>query len=173
MPSQVGQRKRSGVVGERPGFQPLLLGVRQGGEGAAQIVQHAGVCAHGGAHVHADGRGVHQIDPRDARSVHGQHMPVAAACRPVMPSAPRQAFQHESRLAPEPDTPVTQVRRPFGRASKRMHGVDGVGLQCDGPSSKRCRRGATGVHRTFAVPAKTARCGWPGSPPSRPPTLGR
>ena len=70
-----GAAQGSGVVGERARLQSLFLGVRQGGEGAAQIVQHAGVGAHGGAYVHADGRGVHQIDPRDARSVHGQHMP--------------------------------------------------------------------------------------------------
>ena len=69
--------------------------------------------------------------------------------------SPATRLSSTSVVFPEPDTPVTQVRRPFGmRASSGctvwMVSVSSVMA----PSSKRCS-GATGVRtRTFAVPAK-------------------
>ena len=55
------------VVGEVARFQPGRLGFGRAREGAAQLVVHPGVGGHGGAHVRADGRGVDEVRPLDAR----------------------------------------------------------------------------------------------------------
>ena len=78
--------------------------------------------------------------------------------------SPATGFPARESSCPSPRYAGHAGQTPFRNARfQRMHGVDGVGLQRDGPFVEKML-GRDGLRtRTFAVPAKTARCGWLGS----------
>ena len=131
--------QRARVVGERARLQPggcCLLGAS---EGAAQLVQHPGICGDGRAHVNADGRRVDQVDAGHPGGIHVAHVPGQRLTRQLGAQRGNQRFQHERRLA-GPAHARHRRQRPHGDVyAQRCHRVYPQGLQVNRAAPIRVR----------------------------------
>ena len=131
-----GAAQSARVVGKVAGLVAEMPGLGGAGEDLAQFVVDVGVGGHRGAHVDADGRGVDELDLRNAGRFHGAHVLRQPAPRNGRLQRRDEAFEDQRGLA-RAGYAGDDAQPPLGKFHfQRPHGVDGSGGKPQPPEAE-------------------------------------